>query len=145
MAKKQRRKSKKPEMLSCDVTISSIRPRVSFTMRDANGPDPEVNSHCGLELRGTMDIRFAMCTKRSSTFGPTWTTELAPNRPAYVGYITHTRPEVAVIASCRSVDFEYLWSLALSAQLKHAFITFTRPHYGSASVSYMSFSNELEE
>jgi hypothetical protein len=70
---------------------------------------------------------------------------IGPNRPAYVGYITRTRPEVEVIASCRPADFEYLWSLALSGQLKHACMTFAKPHYGSASVSYMSFSNELEE
>jgi hypothetical protein len=114
-------------------------------MRDANGVDPEVDSHCGLELRGTMDppIRDVQEVKFNLWIDAEY--KIGPNRPAYVGYITQTRPVVAVIANCRPVDFEYVWSLALSGQLKHAYMSFTKPHYGSASVSYMSFSNELEE
>jgi hypothetical protein len=37
--------------------------------------------------------------------------QIGPNRPAYVGYITQIRPEVAVIAGCRPAEFEYVWSL----------------------------------
>jgi hypothetical protein len=61
MAKKRRRKSQQRETLSSNVIISSIRSRVSLSIRDANGPDPEVDSHCGLELRGTMSTGSAMC------------------------------------------------------------------------------------
>jgi hypothetical protein len=145
MAKKRRRKSKRSETLRCNVIISSIRSRVSLSMRDANGPDPEVDSHCGLELRGTMstpirdvrEVKFNLWVDADHRIGP--------NRPAYVGYITHLRPEVAVIASCRPRDFEYVWSLALSGHLTHAYMSFTKPHYNSASILSMSFSTELEE
>ena len=91
-------------------------------------PDAEVYSRCGLELRGTMspsirdveEVVFNLLAEASYRIGP--------NRPAYVGYITHTRPEVAVIASCRPADFEYLWSLALSGQLTYVYMSFTRPY-----------------
>jgi hypothetical protein len=114
-------------------------------MRDATKPDPEVDSHRGLALRGTMStpIRDVHTVEFHLWLDENY--QIGPNRPAYVGFITHTRPEVGIIASCRAVDFEYLWSLALSGQLTHASISFTKPHYGSASVSYMSFSNEPEE
>src|SRR5262245_8815517 len=39
----KRRKSKRPETPSCSVLISSIRWRVSLSMRDANKPDPELD------------------------------------------------------------------------------------------------------
>jgi hypothetical protein len=145
MANKRRLKSKRQETFSCSVIISSIRSRVSLSMRDAVGADPEVASHCGLELRGTMSVPIRDVREVSFSLWVEADYQIGPNRPAYVGYITHTRPEVAVIASCLSGDFEYLWSLALSGQLKHAHLAFTKPHYGSASVSYMSFSNEPEE
>jgi hypothetical protein len=132
-------------MLSCSVTISSIRSRVSLNMRDASGSAPEVDSHCGLELRGTMSPPIRDVHDMKVNLWVDANHQIGPNRPAYVGYITQIRPEVGVIANCRPVDFEYLWSLALSGQLKHACISFTKPHYGSASVSYMSFSNEPEE
>jgi HSP20 family protein len=101
MAKKRRRKSKRRETLSCNVLISSIRSRVSLSMRGANEVDPEVDSHCGLEVRGTMDtpIRDVHDVKFNLWVDADY--RIGPNRPAYVGYITHTRPEVAVIASCR--------------------------------------------
>jgi hypothetical protein len=113
MGKKGRRKSKRRETLRSNVIISSIRSRVSLRMRDASGADPEVDSHCGLELRGTMstpirdvrDVQFNLWVDADHQIGP--------NRPAYVGYITHIRPEVAVIASCAPAEFNYVWSLAL--------------------------------
>jgi len=145
MAKKRRRKPKRPETMSCNVEISSIRPRVSLSMHDAEGPEPGVDSHCGLRLRGTMDMSIRGVRDMELRLWADWNHHIGPNRPAYIGYITHTRPEVSVIASCRPADFEYLWSLALSGELKFAYLSFTKPHYGSADVLDMAFSNEAEE
>ena len=106
MTKKRRRKSKQRETLSCNVIISSIRSRVSLCMRDANRADPEIDSHCGLELRGTMSIPIRDVREVKFNLWVDADFQIGPNRPAYVGYITQIRPEVAVIASCRSGDFE---------------------------------------
>src|SRR5262245_58351332 len=117
MAKKRRGKSKRPETLSCTVLISSIRWRVSLSMRDANKPDPELEFHSGLELRGTMSTPIRDVDQVAFSLWPDADHQIGPNRPAYVGHITHTRPEVSVIASFRPHDFEYLCSLALAGQL----------------------------
>jgi len=114
-------------------------------MRGANEADPEVDSHCGLELHGTMSTPIRDVREVKFNLWVDANYRIGPNRPAYVGYITQIRPEVAVIASCRPADFEYVWSLALSGHLTHAYMSFTKPHYSSASVLYMSFSSELEE
>jgi hypothetical protein len=88
-------------------------------------------------VRDVQDVTFSLWAARDYQVGP--------KRPAYVGFITRIRPKVDVIADCRPNDFEYLWSLALSGQLKHAYMSFTKPHYSSASVSSMAFSNEPED
>ena len=145
MTKKRQRKLKSEETLRRHVLISTIRPRIDLSMRDASGPNPEPVSDCGLELRGTMtepvrdvqDVTLNLWVDRNYRVGK--------NRPASVGFITQIRPAVGVIAPCRPVDFEYLWSLALSGQLTHAYLHFTKPRYRSASVLSMAFSNQPEE
>ena len=42
-------------------------------------------------------------------------------------------------------DFDRVWTLALSGQLKHAHIMLTPPRYQSAYVVSISFSTHLEE
>jgi hypothetical protein len=137
--------TKRDETLSCNVDISSIRSRVGLSMRDATGANPEADSHCSLELRGTTSIPIRDVREVKFNLWVDADYRIGPNRPAYVGYTTQIRPEVAVIASCRPRDFEYLWSLALSGHLAHAHLHFTKPHYNSASVPSMSFSTEPEE
>jgi hypothetical protein len=114
-------------------------------MRDANGPEPEVDGHAGLEIRGTISEPIRDVRDVTLRLWADGNHQIGPNRPAYIGYITHTRPEVGVIAGFPRADFDYIWSLALSGQLRHGYMSFTKPHYGSASLIYLSFSKELEE
>jgi hypothetical protein len=116
-----------------------------FSVRGANEQEPEVEGRPWLELRGTLvepirdvrDVVFKLWSDPDQRVGPA--------RPAAVGYIMGIRPAVDVAASCTPGDFNYLWSLALSGHLTHAYMSFTKPHYNSASVLSLSFSNELEE
>ena len=66
---------------------------------------------------------------------------LGPARPAAVGYINGIRPTVHVAASCAPAHFNYIWLLAPSGHFTHVYMFFTKPHYGSASVLNLSFSN----
>ena len=70
---------------------------------------------------------------------------VGPARPVGVAHITSVRPRIEVIGSCRYSDFEYLWSMALTGYLCHAYISFSKPHYGASKVFSMSFSREAEE
>jgi hypothetical protein len=128
-----------------NAVISSFTPSMRFSVRGANEQEPEVEGRPWLELRGTLvepirdvrDIVFKLWADPDKRVGPA--------RPAAVGYIMGIRPAVDVAASCTTADFNYIWSLALSGHLTHAYMSFTKPHYNSASVLSLSFSNELEE
>ena len=145
MSKNRRRGSKRPETMQRNAIISSFTPRMRLSVRGPSDAEPEVEGRPWLELRGTLaepirDVRavvFKLWADPDKRMGPA--------RPAAVGYITGIRPEVDVIASCTPADFNYIWSLALSDYLTHAYMSFTKPHYNSASVLNLSFSNELEE
>ena len=124
--------------------ISSLAPRVSFSVKGEKDLEPEIGRPW-LELRGQLtepirdvrDVVFKLWADPDKRVGPA--------RPVVVGYITGIRPQVEVIASCTPGEFAYVWSLALSRHLTHAHMHFTKPHDNSASVLSMSFSNELEE
>jgi hypothetical protein len=136
--KRRRRKSRRDETLDRNVVISSIAPRFGIRMEDANDPDPLLEARPWLELRGHLlePIRDVEAVKFSVWADPDW--RVGTVRPSI-------RPTVEVICSLPSADFTYLWSLALSGRLTHAYMLFTKPRYSSASVSSLSFSSELEE
>jgi hypothetical protein len=78
-------------------------------MRDANGPEPEVDGHAGLEIRGTISEPIRDVRDVTLRLWADGNHQIGPNRPAYIGYITHTRPEVGVIAGFPRADFDYIW------------------------------------
>ena len=145
MSKSRRHKSKRPETMQRNAVISSFTPRMRLSVKGPNGTEPEIDGRPWLELRGTLvepirdvqDVVFKLWSDPEKRIGPA--------RPAAVGYINGVRPTVDVAARCAPADFNYIWSLALSGHLTHAYMFFTKPHYNSASVLNLSFSNELEE
>ena len=145
MPKKRRGKSRRDETMQRNAVISSLAPRVSFSVKGEKDPEPEIEGRPWLELRGqlTEPIRDVQDVVLKLWADPD--KRVGPARPVAVGYITGIRPQVEVIASCAPTEFAYIWSLALSGHLTHAYMYFTKPHYNSASVLSMSFSNELEE
>jgi hypothetical protein len=145
MRKKGRRKSKRSETMQRNAAISSITPRMRLSVHGPDDAEPEIEGRPWLELRGTLvepirdvqDLVVKLWSDPDARIGPA--------RPAALGYITGIRPAVEVIARCAPADFGYIWSLALSGHLTHVYMLFTKPHYSSASVLNLSFSNEAEE
>jgi hypothetical protein len=145
MPNKQRPRSTRLETMQRNAVISSFTPRMRLSIRGPKDREPEVEGRPGLELRGTLvepihavrDVVFKLWPDPEKRVGPA--------RPAAVGYIMGIRPAVEVIANCLPADFNYIWSLALSGHLTHSYMSFTKPHYNSASVLNLSFSNEVEE
>ena len=146
MAKKHRRRKSRPdETLSRNVIISSISTSVRITMEDATDPDPLLDGRQYLDLRGYMpdpvrDIDEVVMHLWSDAH---W--RVGSVRPAAIAHVVGMRPAVDVICSLPPAEFGYVWSLALSGRLTHAYLTFTRPHYNRAPVHSLSFSSELEE
>jgi hypothetical protein len=145
MPKPRRRRSKRPEAMRRNAAISSFTPRMHLGIRGPNDSEPEVEGRPWLELRGTLVEPIRDVKDVVFKLWPDPDKRLGPARPAAVGYINGIRPAVDVAASCTPADFDYIWSLALSGHLTHAYMSFTKPHYNSASVLSISFSNELEE
>ena len=139
------RRRKRPETMQRNAVISSFRPSMRFNVRGPNDPEPEIEGRPWLELRGTLvepirdvhDIVFKLWSDPEKRVGA--------SRPAAVGYINGIRPAVDVATSCAPADFNCVWSLALSGHLTHAYMSFTKPRYSSASVLSLSFSTEPEE
>jgi hypothetical protein len=145
MPKKRWRRSRRDETMRRNAVISSIAPRVSVSVKGAKDPEPEIQGRPWLELRGQITEPIRDAQDVVFKLWPDPDRRVGPARPVAVGHITRIRPQVEVIASCAPAEFTYIWSLALSGHLTHAYMSYTKPHYNEASVLYMSFSNELEE
>lgn len=144
MAKK-RRKSGRPEMLSRNIEISSFSATVRLDVVNRKGDEPHVASQPWLELRGTAvdpvrDVRDV----KISMF-PRDRLEVGSGHPASVGTIIGARPVLDVVLTWPQVDFDRIWILAVSGQLTHGHLYFTKPYYNSGRVVSASFSTEAEE
>lgn len=144
MAKKK--KSGRAEFLLRDIEISSFSARVSLRAVHRRGADPFVESGPWLELRGTTtepvrdvrDVRISMYPRDDGR-------EVGAARPASVGAIIGTRPQLDVVLTWSREGFEPVWALALSGRLTHGHIYFTKPYRNSGLVLGASFGNEAEE
>jgi hypothetical protein len=145
MMPRKSRGSGRPEMLSRTVTISSFRTSVRLGAIHRRGEEPEIESQPWLELQGnaTEPIRDVTAVKISMC--PREPLQVGTSRSASVGAIVHARPELSVVLTWSHMDFDRLWALAPSGQLKYSRLYFTKPHYNSGLVVNASFSNELED
>lgn len=142
---RKRRTPKRPELLSRTVAITSLAMRVGIRVDQRRGETPEIEAGPWLELRGTLDnpvkavedVLFGLYAENDPQIGPA--------RPAGIGAVIGLKPEMSVVISWSHREFDRLWTLALSGQLRFADLLFTKPHYGKARVVNASFSTEREE
>jgi len=132
-------------MLSRNAGIASFSATVRIGAVHRRGEEPEIETQPWLELRGileepvkgTTEIRISNCPREPLIVGTA--------RPASVGAIIGMKPEMSIVLTWSHTEFDRLWTLALSGQLKFAHFYFTAPRYGSGLVVNASFSNEREE
>jgi hypothetical protein len=132
-------------MLTRTGEISSFSASVRISAVHRKSEEPEIESQPWLELRGRLhepvkgmtDLKVSLYTREPLTVGPA--------RPASVGSIIGTKPELHVILPWSPAEFDRVWALALSGHLKFTHLYFTSPRYGSGLVVNASFSSELEE
>lgn len=145
MPKNRRRGSTRPETMQRNAVISSFRPRMSFSVRGESEPEPEIEGRAWLRLRGMLIEPIRDVHEVTFSLWPDPDKRVGPVRPVAVAHMIRTPPAVEVLANFAPTDFNYVWSLALSGHLTYAYMNFTKPHYGSATVLNLSFSNEFEE
>jgi hypothetical protein len=144
MAKK-RRTSSRPEMLSRDFEISSLRATVRLNAVHRRGEEPYVASQPWLELQGTATEPVREVREVVISMYPVDAPQIGTARPAAVGAIVQARPQLQFVLSWPHTDFDRVWALALAGRLTHGHVYFTKPHYNSGLVVSASFSTELEE
>ena len=143
--RKKRRTAGRPEMLRRNVVVSSVSMRVSQHAVHQRGCEPEIEGQPWLEIRGTLDEPVGGVPDIEFSLYPKEKVEVGSARPASVGAIIQVKPHVRAVVPFARSDFDGLWSFALSGQLKHAYLAFTKPRYGSGLVVNVSFSSEPEE
>src|SRR5688572_28018131 len=142
---RRKRRSRVDDTMQRNVVITQVSPSIRFAVDEPKSPDPDIEGRQWLELRGQATEPLRDVREVVFHLWPEKDFRVGPARPVGVAHITSVRPRIEVIGSCRYSDFEYLWSMALTGYLCHAYISFSKPHYGSAKVFSMSFSRELEE
>ena len=144
MPKKPRR-NRRPEILNRTVDIASVLPSLRVGVDEPKYPEPEIEVKPWLELRGVLNEPVRQTSDIVFSLYPDARTKVGTARPPAVGSIIGVRSAVEAVVSLPHAEFDRLWSFALSGQLKHAWMAFTRPHYNRGLVLAVSFSNQREE
>lgn len=132
-------------MLPRSAEIQSIDYRVHLRVDEPRGYEPEIEGSSWLELTGTMDEPVRDINSVVFSIHPTDRTEPGRKMPRSVGAIIQIRPNLLAVLGFPHADFDRIWSLALSGQLKYGHLTFTKPHYSKALIVNASFSTNPEE
>jgi len=142
---KRRPGVRRDEVLDRSVEISSMKASVSRHADARKGCEPRIETNPWLELRGFMDepVRDVQVVVMSVHVDDR--TVPGPARPAAVGAIVKTRPDLSVVVGFPQLEFDRVWLMALLGHLKFAHLLFTRPHRNTALVISLSFSSEMEE
>ena len=135
-------KRRRVEHLIRIAEVKAFTVHVSAGIDDAKGPNPKRSGSTWLEVRGVMDepvkdtksIRVSVHEAKDDNLGP--------NRPAVVGYVFGTRPDVDVVVTFETKLFERTLAIALSGNLKNIWISMTPPKWSQADVPSIAFSNE---
>jgi hypothetical protein len=136
MAKRKRGE----ELLLRTATLSSACPNVSVGASERRGEPPRIGGHHWLIFRGTLDESVKNVSEVQFTLEGEEHPEPGPAKPASVGAIVQMRPHMTVYTKVPATEFDRLWTAA--ALIKHAYVRFTKPRYGTALVTSVMFSAE---
>ena len=138
-------RTKRPEILNRTVEIASFRTSLRVGVDEPKDPEPEIEVKPWLEIRGVLDEPVRKTADIILSLYPDARTKVGTARPPAVGSIIGVRSAIEAVVSLPHAEFDRVWLFALSGHLKHAWMTFTRPHYNRGLVLAVSFSNHREE
>jgi len=136
---------KEDELLWRTVEIRAALPSVSLHPVIQRGEEPSIESSSWLEVQGQLDSPVKDVFDVRISVHPKEPLRVGSARPVAVGAIIGTHDVVSAVVALLPADFDRLWMLALSGQMKYASMTFTKPKHGSALVVNTSFSSAREE
>ncbi len=141
---KNRKKRGRPrdEYLIRIAEVTSFNVHVSAGIEEAKGTNPRRSGSSWLEVRGVMDEPVKGTSDIRISVHEAKDDDLGTRRPAVVGFVFGTKPDVHVVVTFDTKVFERTWAMALSGNLKNVWVSLTPPKWGSADVRSISFSNE---
>lgn len=142
---RKRRTPQRPELLSRTAEITALTARVGIRVDQRRGDAPGIEAGPWLDLRGTLEEPVKGVEDVLFSLYPRDDPQIGPARPAGIGGVIGLKPEMSVVIPWSHREFDRLWAMALSGQLRFADLLFTKPHYGKARVVNASFSTEREE
>lgn len=145
MVQNAHRAGGRPEMLSRNVAISSFAATMRTSAAHRRGEEPEIESQPWLELRGNLEEPVNGVQDVVISMYPEDKMQVGTTRPAAVGSIIGMKPRIEVVLSWSYQEFDRVWALALSGQLKFGHLYFTAPRRNKGLVVSLSFSSEREE
>jgi len=141
--RRRRSRRKVPELLVREVKISSIAIHVSLIAGGRRGSRARSEASSWLVLNGIADEPVRDVSAAESTVSSRDRTESDESRS--VGAVLQTRPVIVVYFGFPVSDFDRIWSLALSGELRYVRFVSEQPRYNKASVTSVSFSSVPEE
>jgi hypothetical protein len=138
-------RSRRPEILIRNIEITSGQAGVSISASRQKAEDPELSGSARVELAGVMDEPIRGVREVEMTVYPTDDPRPGKDPIPWVGLVHGVKPVLRPAFFISHRDFERVLMLALSGQLKHAYMAVTQPHYNTAYVTNVSFSTNPEE
>jgi len=141
MAKKRKGRDRVEHLIRI-VEIHTRRLHVSARIENPNASSPQRRDSSWLEVagimdepvKGTKDIRISIHEAEDNVLGP--------KRPAVIGFVFGTKPEVHAVVTVGPKLFDRTWIMAATGTLRNAWISMTPPKWGNADAPSVSFSNE---
>jgi len=143
--RRRRVRRKVEKLLWRTVEVSSVEPYVSVSLVTRRGEEPRIDCGSWLDVHGCLDEPVKDVFDITIHVHPEEPLRVGTARPVSVGAIIGVSHTVSVVVSLLPVDFDRLWTFALSGHLKFASLTFTPPKHGSAHVINTLFSSQREE
>jgi hypothetical protein len=119
-ARKKGRKSNRPELLWRNVEITGVSADVGLIAVHNRGAEPYIESKPWMELRGMATEPLNGVTDVQISMSLSETLKVGTARPASIGALLHTKPELLFVLSWMPDAFDRVWVLTLSGHLKFA-------------------------
>jgi hypothetical protein len=133
------------QTLTRTIEVSSCITSVHVGIDQPRGCEPMIETRPWIEARGIADE--ALGGERDCLVSVHIDDDLKPGplRPAAVGAVIQTRPEVTAVLGLPHADFDRLWAMALSESLRFVWFSCATPRYRKARIFSASFSSQREE
>jgi hypothetical protein len=138
------RRRRDEEILGRRIRIDAVTTSVSMQWDEQRGLPPRLESRPSLRFKGYADPIGDVSEYRVSLFVDDRERQATKVPPA-IGAIIGIRPVIQPVIHVPSSTFSYVWGLAVSGQLRHCHLAFTKPKWRRALIVSASFANEDDE